>query len=415
VAKIYGQKIPLKILANAWQNRRLHHSVLLYGPEQSGKLETILNLAKTMHCKKSSKGFCDRCSSCRDIHLLRSPSVLLTATDDRMTNIKNYITLIKKNISSAANKLKYYLSGELANILNRHKFGFLKRVSSEKKSFPAGIKLTDKKLENSLEEIYNVYHNFLKSGNINLFSENVINKLQSLQDTLDRSILTADGIKKMTAMIKKTPVTRRIIIIQNIHLINSNIAAFLLKLLEEPPPGNYFFLTADNPADIAPAVITPLQSRCMELKFNKLNPGLITRICREKFGIKQDFTPAATITETLKAVTDSGIQKNKNNDQDLLEIFSKKDYNFYQFEDKVNKNNYTLGNLIQMQMEKIQKYINEKYNSLTAGHTVAEHNDIYRLHRLQKAVQQISYLKNNTNVADKTLLTRLYLLKKQFV
>ncbi len=65
-----------------------------------------------------------------------------------------------------------------------------------------------------------------------------------------------------------------VILIDPAHEMTPSAANALLKTLEEPPPGTYFFLISSSPARLLPTV----RSRCQILRFAPLSPEEITAI-----------------------------------------------------------------------------------------------------------------------------------------
>lgn len=59
---------------------------------------------------------------------------------------------------------------------------------------------------------------------------------------------------------------KRAIIIDQAELMNANAANAALKILEEPPPGNHFFIITAMPSQLLPTII----SRCQKLDFSPL-------------------------------------------------------------------------------------------------------------------------------------------------
>ncbi|MEZ5708923.1 MAG: DNA polymerase III subunit delta' [Blastomonas sp.] len=69
---------------------------------------------------------------------------------------------------------------------------------------------------------------------------------------------------------------RRAIIIDPADLMERNAANALLKSLEEPPPGTFFFLVSHNPGGLLPTI----RSRCLTLGFAPLDDGDMAQAIR---------------------------------------------------------------------------------------------------------------------------------------
>lgn len=75
LSEVVGQNRAKEILKRALLNRRLHHSILLYGPEGCGKRALAIQLAMAVNCLNSVDDPCGRCSPCRRIRQFRYPDL----------------------------------------------------------------------------------------------------------------------------------------------------------------------------------------------------------------------------------------------------------------------------------------------------------------------------------------------------
>ncbi|MEW6076231.1 MAG: DNA polymerase III subunit delta' [Thermodesulfobacteriota bacterium] len=86
----------------------------------------------------------------------------------------------------------------------------------------------------------------------------------------------------------------RVVIISDAQAMNVEAANALLKALEEPPPLTFFFLTAGQPADLLPTVV----SRCQHIRFNPVSTEKIERFLTEHHGISPTTArPAAILAD----------------------------------------------------------------------------------------------------------------------
>lgn len=74
-------------------------------------------------------------------------------------------------------------------------------------------------------------------------------------------------VRKIIGLVSLKPFDggERLIVIQNMEKATLESQNALLKLLEEPPPGNYIVMTVDNPHRLAPTII----SRCQIISENE--------------------------------------------------------------------------------------------------------------------------------------------------
>lgn len=66
--------------------------------------------------------------------------------------------------------------------------------------------------------------------------------------------------------------TRKVLVLDEFHLIAPNVAPKLLKTIEEPPEGTYFVVLAD---ELTNDLVT-IASRCVKVEFQVLSPTVVT-------------------------------------------------------------------------------------------------------------------------------------------
>ncbi len=75
-------------LFTQWQQQRLPHALLFYGPAGVGKEALALELAKLLNCLSPQQGICNSCSACRKIQHLEHPDVHLIFPTPAERNVK---------------------------------------------------------------------------------------------------------------------------------------------------------------------------------------------------------------------------------------------------------------------------------------------------------------------------------------
>jgi DNA polymerase-3 subunit delta' len=76
----------------------------------------------------------------------------------------------------------------------------------------------------------------------------------------------------------------RVCVVKKAELMTEEAANSFLKTLEEPPSGNIIILTAAEPRDLLPTIL----SRCRRLAFHPLSIEDVTRVLVEKGGLEDD-------------------------------------------------------------------------------------------------------------------------------
>ena len=75
-------------LFTQWQQQRLPHAFLFYGPPGVGKEALAIELAKLLNCLSPHAGVCNTCSACRKIQHLEHPDVHLIFPTPAEGNVK---------------------------------------------------------------------------------------------------------------------------------------------------------------------------------------------------------------------------------------------------------------------------------------------------------------------------------------
>ncbi len=89
----------------------------------------------------------------------------------------------------------------------------------------------------------------------------------------DGAVIKIDQIRNIKDQLKYPPLVgkHRTIIIDYSEKMNPNAANAALKILEEPPAGNHFFLITSTPNQLLPTIV----SRCQTIAFSPLTPSEI--------------------------------------------------------------------------------------------------------------------------------------------
>ncbi len=87
-----------------------------------------------------------------------------------------------------------------------------------------------------------------------------------------------------TLTLKPNEADRRVVIISDAQAMNTEAGNALLKVLEEPPDRTLLVLTAGQPADLLPTVV----SRCHQIRFSPLAEADIERLLISEGGIEPE-------------------------------------------------------------------------------------------------------------------------------
>ena len=86
--EIIGHEQPLRVLQGALAARRMHHSLLFFGPDAIGKRRVATALAAALNCVAPREAdACGECASCRRIEKGSHPDVTLVTLEKTMIPI----------------------------------------------------------------------------------------------------------------------------------------------------------------------------------------------------------------------------------------------------------------------------------------------------------------------------------------
>lgn len=102
--------------------------------------------------------------------------------------------------------------------------------------------------------------------------------------------ILAEQVDDIIRLASTTPVegTTKVMIIHEVHLLESANAARLLKTIEEPPRGVFFVLVAEQLLD----TLVTIASRCVTVQFGALDESVVTGVLIDR-GIEPDIAAVA--------------------------------------------------------------------------------------------------------------------------
>lgn len=216
-------------LVEAFEQGRLAHAYLFYGPAGSGKEGHAIELAALVNCREPDKdGACGRCPSCRKVQVLQHPNIQLVVPLPRS------VTITKNDPP-----LKALKPADLDDLTDQ--------LASKARDpyFPVRLKGAQSILINSIQELRRTA--YLKPGERGW-----------------RAILIFEADKLCTG--------------------EGAAANALLKLLEEPPAWTVFVLVTDRPHLLLPTI----RSRCLGLYFPQLTNDQAAGYLTEHHGLDEE-------------------------------------------------------------------------------------------------------------------------------
>ena len=139
---------------------------------------------------------------------------------------------------------------------------------------------------------YNIAENIISNKSLihNQFKNNIFSNIIHMKGA-DFSSVKIDDIRNLKTKIFQSPILNkdRFIILDDIELFNNNSVNALLKIIEEPNKGNYFFLINNNTKQM----LETIKSRSLEVKINlsDINRLQITNKLINYFKIEKYLDP----------------------------------------------------------------------------------------------------------------------------
>jgi DNA polymerase III subunit delta' len=218
---IIGQERVIKILKNIYSSNKISHSYIFYGKEGTGKDAVAIEFAKLINCDNRINGTdaCDTCASCRQI-----------------------------------------------NSLNSTTFKFISALPSGRKETAED----DNPVNTLKQEDYDTYLDEIeKKSKDNYHKINIPNandiKIGSIRQIKKEIYLT--GIKGK----------KKIFLISNSDLMNTQSSNAFLKILEEPPGDSLIILTTSR----LNAMLSTITGRCQKIRFDPLKKEELTKFLLE--------------------------------------------------------------------------------------------------------------------------------------
>jgi len=244
------------------KNNKLPSSILLCGPQSSGKLTCALEIARVLSCenpdtKEKGSWICD-CSSCRMHKELSSQNIVLTGPRDCSLEI---LASTKTLLEAGYNNSKHLVSS---------RFLFIRSVKKLLLRFSPILWEGDDKLSKItplIEEIndelekLNPQNPLPENDELKKITDEIIKKAEKLESTYMYDSLPIDHIRKASFWARlKSSEGKKVLIIENADRMNESSRNALLKILEEPPQDVVFILTTTKRGAVMPTILSRVRS-----------------------------------------------------------------------------------------------------------------------------------------------------------
>ncbi|MGD1045773.1 MAG: DNA polymerase III subunit delta' [Bacteroidota bacterium] len=229
-SSIIGQERVKALLKRTLQSGQVAHAYLFYGPEGIGKDALAIEFAKTLNCTEGGVEACGVCSNCQRMDSFQHPNIKLV-----------FALPVGKNEKNGDDPINVLTEAQVAEVREQ--------IQAKAKDRYKRIEVTKA--------------NFIK--------------INSVRD-----------IKREAAM-SRIEDGKKIFIIFNADMMNTEASNSLLKTLEEPLPGTILLLTTSAKDQLLPTIV----SRCQLIKCDLLSDAEIETALVARNGVDENIARLA--------------------------------------------------------------------------------------------------------------------------
>lgn len=244
------------------KNKTLPSSILLSGPQSSGKLTCALELARVLSCteplpEKKGNWLCS-CPSCRKQKELAGTNVILAGPRDCSLEI---LAATRTLLDAGANNYSYLPAARYLYIRSVRKL--VLRFSPVLWEGDDKLSKLSPLVEEINEQLERLNPEFPVPANEELdeITKKILQSAQKLESTFMYDSLPIDHIRKASFWTRmKSNDGKKVLIIENADKMNESCRNALLKILEEPPEDAVFILTTASRGAVMPTILSRVRT-----------------------------------------------------------------------------------------------------------------------------------------------------------
>jgi len=273
---------------------KLAPSMLFYGPSESGKGSTALELARVLSCGGDASWKC-ACPACEKHRYLQHEDLLLLGYRSFSAEIAACRSAFLRNPASSGTKILFIRSLRKLQI----RFSPVLMEDDPKLS----------KLSSVLQSLEEGLSDFWLSGANETGKKSVEEQCDALVETAQKLIdegigatIPIDHIRKAAYWCRLSPSgKRKTLIIENAENMREEARNSLLKLLEEPPADVSIVLTTQRREAIMPTILSRLRPYRFLKRSEQGEKEVIRRVFQDV--VKEEGAPDASATEGRSLVS----------------------------------------------------------------------------------------------------------------
>jgi DNA polymerase-3 subunit gamma/tau len=259
-------------------------SMLFYGPGETGKGSSALELARVLSCESDALWKCT-CPSCEKHRYLRHDDLLVLGKKSFCAEINAYFSVFSRNTSAQSAKLLFYRS--IQKLILR----FSPVLVEDDPKF-AKISATLQSLDEKVNEFLFINTETAEKAVIEKLCKAIVKDASFLDEEGVSPLVPVGHIRKASYWCRLAPNgKRKTLIIENAENMRDESRNSLLKLLEEPPANVSIVLTSRGRETIIPTIL----SRLRQYRFLRRSEESEKEVLRRVFQVSTDSINAENV------------------------------------------------------------------------------------------------------------------------
>jgi DNA polymerase-3 subunit gamma/tau len=243
---VLHQAKTVELLSQEVSSRTLPASLLFHGPRYSAKLTGALETARALSCLKDGAWSCT-CDHCRAHRTLDYPWLILAGPKTLLPEIEAAAGLLKLHRTEPR---RFSLLRSVKKLLKRFDPVLWEGDENKLKGAAALAALQD--------DLETLYPPAPLSGDLVL--DRIVESCRSLAGTLPSGGLPIHQVRKISTWARTTSAgAPKFVIFENADRMQEGSRNALLKILEEPPAGTWFFLLTSQKGAVMPTILSRLR------------------------------------------------------------------------------------------------------------------------------------------------------------
>jgi DNA polymerase-3 subunit gamma/tau len=273
------------LLSSDIYNDRFPGSILLSGPDSSGKLTAALEIARILSCKEKGEWAC-KCSSCLKHKALTNTNLLLAGPRDCSLEI------------AASQKAFLHSAQSKDSHLVATRYLFIRSVRKLILRFNPILYQGDDKLSkiSSYTSTINEYLEELDPPRdlpnyeeLESLCGNICKQCEKLETEFMYDSIPVNQIRNMSAWVHvPLPDAKKVVIIEKADRMLEGVRNAMLKILEEPPANTIFILTTSRRGAVMPTILSRVRTYTFLERGEQEQKEIISRVYHEQTNLDID-------------------------------------------------------------------------------------------------------------------------------